>query len=156
MATLIIIRGNSGSGKTTLAKQLQAHFDTDNCLLLQQDLLRRDLLHASDHPGTPAVDLIETLLKFGLQHYSIVILEGILRKDVYGEMLQRFPALVYYLDVPFEVTVEHNQQKDQPFSNDLLKRWWLEHDYLSTNDHLLKAVGTTKMLQQIIADMKKK
>ncbi|MGK4144550.1 zeta toxin family protein [Weissella paramesenteroides] len=58
----ILIRGNSGSGKTVLAKQLQQYFGYEDCLLLQQDILRREILHTHDHVGTTTVNLLETLI----------------------------------------------------------------------------------------------
>jgi adenylate kinase family enzyme len=85
--TLVLIRGNSASGKTVLANKLQQHFGYSRCLLLHQDLIRRNILHADDHVGTPAISLIQTLINYGYNHYSLTILEGILHKDVYDPML---------------------------------------------------------------------
>jgi predicted ABC-type ATPase len=82
MPTLVIIRGNSGSGKTSMADALQAHFGAAHCLVIHQDQVRREMLHANDHVGTPAVALIADLIRFGLANYPLVIVEGILRRDV--------------------------------------------------------------------------
>lgn len=89
-SVLVIIRGNSGSGKTYLADKLQQHYSYGDCLLLHQDVIRRDILHANDHLGTPAVELINSMIGFGMEYYPITILEGILREDVYGEMLRKW------------------------------------------------------------------
>jgi len=157
--TLIIIRGNSGSGKTVLAQRLQSYFGTDKCLLLQQDVLRRNILHTNDHVGNPAIDLIADLAKFGQKYYPITILEGILRKDVYGEMLidlyKTFSPniLTYYLDIPFETTLQNNNRKETPFSTEQLRNWWREKDYLP-NDTKFSDIGTSAMLEQIIKDYK--
>ncbi len=124
---LIIIRGNSGSGKTVLANQLQAHYGSDHCLLIHQDQIRREILHANDHLGTPAVSLIEVLINYGLNHFPVTILEGILRKDVYGAMLtstlEKFNSrtLVYYLEIPFATTLKYNQTKATPFAEESLR-----------------------------------
>ncbi|GEP23433.1 zeta toxin family protein [Lentilactobacillus diolivorans] len=156
---LILIRGNSASGKTVLAKKLQAHFGYQNCLLLQQDVLRRNLLHANDHPGTPAISLIESLVTWGQNHYPIIILEGILRKDVYGQMLEQISqqfghhAFIYYLNISFEQTLKHNAKKPQPFSSKLLEKWWLPNDYLSPDDRLLVNGNTDIFLKKIISDI---
>ncbi len=156
-STLIIIRGNSGSGKTVLAKELQNYFGTDKCLLLQQDVLRRNILHTNDHVGNPTIDLIADLAEFGKKHYPITILEGILRKDVYGDMLIKLcktfspNILIYYLDIPFEVTLRNNNQKETPFSTTQLRNWWRERDYLP-NDTKFSDIGTSAMLEQIIND----
>ncbi|WP_125766896.1 AAA family ATPase [Lapidilactobacillus wuchangensis] len=158
MSKLILIRGNSASGKTTLANQLQEHFGTAQCLLLHQDVLRRELLHANDHVGSPAIELIADLLAFGARHYPIVILEGILRRDVYGAMLtqasQYFDAtsLTYYLDIPFELTWQRNLLKTSPFTMDQLKSWWLLNDQLTENDRLLTALTTANNLTTILSD----
>lgn len=158
-SSLIIIRGNSASGKTTLAKMLQDHLGTDTCLLLQQDILRRNILHANDKPRTPAVDFISDLLKFGQKHYPIVILEGILRSDVYGDMLEKKldyfdQHLIYYLDLPFDTTWEHNNLKKHPFTKDQLYQWWRDDDYLTNHEHLLKN-DLNQNFHQILQDLKK-
>lgn len=156
---LIIIRGNSSSGKTMLAKKLQSHFGSDKCLLLHQDQIRREILHADDHLGTPAVSLIETLIKYGLNHYQLTILEGILRKDVYGEMLSETlkssdcQALVYYLDLSFEKTLTYNQTRKEPFSEEILRHWWRKSDYLSEKDIILKHDKINDFFQEIITDL---
>ncbi|WP_257607430.1 hypothetical protein [Weissella sagaensis] len=64
----ILIRGNSSSGKTVLANELQKYFGYEECLVLHQDNIRRDILHANDHSGTPAIDLIRTLVSCGENH----------------------------------------------------------------------------------------
>lgn len=160
MAKLIIIRGNSGSGKTVLAKKLQENYGTEQCLLLHQDVLRREILHASDKAGTPAVPMIKTLIDFGREHYPITIIEGILRRDVYGPMLEdeckNFgdQAYVYYLDIPFSKTVQHNNMKDNSFSEDLLKKWWLDHDVLTDHDIVFKQGNVEDFYHKIIDQIK--
>ncbi|MDF7637921.1 zeta toxin family protein [Lactobacillus sp. ESL0791] len=159
--TFVLIRGNSGSGKTVLATALQHHFGYKNCLLLHQDVIRRDVLHADDHAGTPAVSLLEDLVKYGQQHYQITILEGILRKDVYGEMLQQLikrfdkTALIYYLDIPFTIAAEHNQMKNEPFAEEKLRCWWREDDYLGGKEQRLHDGDTKTFCQKIIDDIEK-
>lgn len=156
---LILIRGNSGSGKTTLANSLQSYFGSANCLLLHQDQIRREILHASDHVGTPAVSLIEVLIKYGLDHYQLTILEGILRKDVYGDMLSETikksdcRTLVYYLESSFEETLVYNQTKKEPFAEKLLRHWWRESDYLDEQDIILKSGKTDNFFQKIVTDI---
>lgn len=155
----ILIRGNSASGKTVLANQLQQHFGYANCLLLHQDVIRRDILHASDHVGTPALSFIKTLIDYGFHHYPITILEGILRRDVYGDMLQSAckqfhpNSYVYYLDSSINQTIKYNQLKDHPFPLQLLQKWWLEKDYLSTTDIKLVDGSTSTFCEQIINDI---
>lgn len=158
-SNLIIIRGNSGSGKTVLADALQDYFGYDNCLLLHQDVIRREILHADDHPGTVTIGMIETLVNYGLKHYSITILEGILRKDVYGEMLQKVISdnnvRTYYLDVLFETTVKRDQTKSNPFGEINLKKWWREKDYLNQNDVIINSGDKEDIMMKIIKDISK-
>ena len=55
---LIIIRGNSGSGKTTVAKEVRTRIGdglSDDTMLVQQDVLRRDILRERDMPDKRAV-----------------------------------------------------------------------------------------------------
>lgn len=157
----ILIRGNSGTGKTVLSKKLQKYFGYDNCFLIQQDVIRRDLLHANDHSGTPAISLIKELVEYGYKHYIIIILEGILRKDVYGEMLEDLinlfnnKSFLYYLDLPFYLTVKQNNTKKHPFSMENLKKWWRNKDYLEHNDCCLSKGNTTTFFNKIIKDIKK-
>lgn len=152
MPTLVIIRGNSGSGKTSMADALQAHFGTDHCLVIHQDQVRRELLHANDRIGTPAVALIADLIRFGLAHYPLVIVEGILRRDVYGEMLEQVvdewqgPTLSYYLDVPFATCVAHNAQR---FDEAIQKRWWRADDVLSAEDQCLPHRDVARVLSEL-------
>lgn len=155
----ILIRGNSGSGKTVLANELQKLFGYKECLVLYQDNIRRDILHANDHIGTPAVDLIQTLVSFGESHYKIIILEGILRKDVYEEMLLKLikkfdnQAYVYYLDESFNNTVKYNQMKNEPFSTIDLKKWWRGNDYLNYKEQRLSSGNTQVFSEKIMLDI---
>lgn len=158
---LVIIRGNSGSGKTVLANKVQEHFGCEQCLLLHQDEIRRDILHANDHQGTPAVGMIETMITYGLEHYPITMIEGILRKDVYGDMLKNVAkplgkqALIYYLEIPFETTVAHDKTKREPFGAEKLRSWWQEEDYLDEEDRIFHDGKTLNLAQHIITDILK-
>ena len=78
MSKLIIIRGNSGSGKSTLAGRLQRKFGR-NTMVISQDTARREMLWAKDGEGTPALPLMEELLRYGRRHSEVVILEGIMK-----------------------------------------------------------------------------
>ena len=61
--TIIIIRGNSGSGKTTVANKLCDELGAE-CMLLSQDVIRRDVLHTKDGENSIAVDLLKNLILF--------------------------------------------------------------------------------------------
>lgn len=133
---LILIRGNSGSGKSTLAKALQ-HELGRGTLLISQDVVRREMLWVLDHKGTKAISLLKELALYGKQHCEYVILEGILRADVYGELFEilqkEFVQIYgYYYDIPFEETLIRHQTK--PNCNDFgeadMKDWWREKDFI--------------------------
>lgn len=83
---LIIIRGNSGSGKTTTAKNLQSHLGRGT-LLISQDTVRREMLKVHDRDGNLSIDLIRQIAEYGKNNCEFVIVEGILYKPRYGEML---------------------------------------------------------------------
>lgn len=141
---LIIIRGNSGSGKTTTAKSLQSHLG-HGTLLVSQDTIRREMLKVHDRDGNLSIDLIRQIAQYGKDKCEFVIVEGILYKNRYGEMLNnliRFydeKAYTYYFDLPFEETViRHNtSSKKIEFGEDSLRNWWNPNDYLGVNGEVM-------------------
>lgn len=141
MSKLIIIRGNSGSGKTTLTGMLQRRFGR-NTMVISQDTVRREMLWAKDGEGTPALPLLEELLRYGRKHSEVVILEGILDARVYERLFETAKKefgediFAYYYDIPFEETVRrHNtRSKIHSFGGEDMKRWWNEKDFLRNID----------------------
>lgn len=141
---LIIIRGNSGSGKTTTAKRLQNHFG-HGTLLVSQDVVRREMLKVHDRDGNLSIDLIRQIAEYGKGKCEYVIVEGILNKGRYGEMLTNLiqffndNAYVYYFDLSFEETVKrHNtRSKKTEFGEEALRKWWTEKDYLGVSGETL-------------------
>ena len=135
--TLVIIRGNSGSGKTTLAQALQRRVG-HHTLLVSQDVVRRDMLMSHDYPGNISIGLIEQIACYGLGRVPVVIVEGILARNRYGEMLARlsqsFPrVLTYYFEVSFATTLARHQD----FGVEDMRRWWLPHDTLGVANEVL-------------------
>ncbi len=136
-STLIIIRGNSRSGKTTAAKQLQAQLG-HGTLLVSQDVVRREMLKVHDRDGNPAIELIGQIAAYGRDTCDYVIVEGILYKERYGQMLfdliEQFDGNVYtyYFDIPFEETVRRHKSSSKiaEFGEDALRSWWNPDDYL--------------------------
>ncbi|GGH81103.1 adenylate kinase family enzyme [Pullulanibacillus pueri] len=134
---LIIIRGNSGSGKTTTAKSLQNHLG-DGTLLVSQDVVRREMLKVHDRDGNLSIDLIQRIAEYGKDKCEFVIVEGILYKSRYGEMLNNLiqffdqKTYTFYFDLSFEETVlRHNlSSKKMEFGEDSLRAWWNPNDYL--------------------------
>ena len=137
--TLIIIRGNSVSGKTTIAKKLQRELG-EKTMLIQQDVVRREILNVRDTSGNSAIKLIENLALYGKSIDYNVIVEGILSTRKYGEMLQRVVAqfdrvFVYYFDIPFEETLRRHQtkiDKAKEYGATAMHKWWREKDYLTS------------------------
>ena len=141
---LIIIRGNSGSGKTTTAKNLQSHLG-HGTLLVSQDNVRREMLKVHDREGNLSIDLIRQIAEYGRDKCEFVIVEGILYKNRYGEMLTNLikfynrKTYTYYFDLSFEETViRHNSSsKKMEFGEDSLRDWWKPKDYLGVNEEMI-------------------
>lgn len=163
---LIIIRGNSGSGKTTVAKELRSRIGdglSDNTLLVQQDVLRRDMLRERDMAEKRSViELIELVVEFGRSKGRTVILEGILATKKYGPMLRRLAnrfdeVYVYYFDIPFEETLCRHATKPNAheFGEKEMREWWNEKDYLHIDGEKLldKSKSVEDITTQIIADI---
>lgn len=137
---LIIIRGNSRSGKTTIAKSLQNQLG-HGTLLVPQDVVRREMLKVHDREGNLSIDLIRQIAEYGKDKCEFVIVEGILYKSRYGEMLNNLiqfynhKSYEYYYDLSFEETViRHNSSsKKIEFGEDSLRAWWKPNDYLGVN-----------------------
>ena len=136
MGRLIIIRGNSGSGKSTIANRLQ-HELGYGTMLVQQDILRREILRVKDGPNNPSIQLIYDTALYGKQIGYDVIVEGILNSKNYGEMLRKlvdnFDAVyVYYFNISFEETLRRHQTKpnSQDFGEEEMRRWYKEKDLL--------------------------
>ncbi|WLR42097.1 kinase [Bacillus carboniphilus] len=143
-SSLIIIRGNSGSGKTTTAKSLQDHLG-NGTLLVSQDVVRREMLKVHDREGNLSINLIEQIAKYGIGRCEYVIVEGILYKNRYGEMLNNLinlfnqKAYIYYFDLPFEETVlRHNgSSKKMEFGEESLHAWWTPNDHLGVEGEVM-------------------
>ncbi|QOY38110.1 kinase [Anaerobacillus isosaccharinicus] len=161
---LIILRGNSGSGKTTIAKCLQNHLG-HGTLLVSQDVVRRDMLKVHDRDGNLSIDLIRQIAEYGKGKCEFVIVEGILNKSRYGEMLKDLikfynqEAYTYYFDLTFEETViRHNSRaKKMEFGEDSLRAWWNSNDYLEVQGETLftNDMSQNDVLKQILNQLQK-
>lgn len=141
---LVIIRGNSGSGKSTVAKKLQLKMGYQT-MLIPLDVIRRDILRVADTFNNPSNDLISLIAMYGNKIGYDVIIEGILSKEKYGDMLNQVihdfngRVFVYYLDVSFEETLRRHQTKAKSleFGEKEMREWWKEKDYLATEGEIL-------------------
>jgi len=135
---LIIIRGNSGSGKSTIARTLREKM-AENTMLIPQDVVRREMLFVKDRMGNPTIALLPKIALYGKGIGYDVILEGILSKKLYGEMLNGLikefngSAYVFYMDVSFEETLKRHDTKPNrhEYGSEKMKEWWLEKDHLN-------------------------
>ena len=112
---LIIIRGNSGSGKSTITKRLQ-HELGYGTMLIPQDVVRREIIRTKDIPNNPSVQLIKDIAMYGNSINYDVIIEGILVRERYGEMLHELASLfdethAYYFDISPEETLRRHETK---------------------------------------------
>ncbi len=154
---LIILRGNSGSGKTTIAKLLQKSLG-EEILLVSQDIVRREMLMVPDLQGNMSIELIKRITEFGKGTCKVVILEGILKKQVYEELLLNlvdyfdYKVYAYYFDLPFTETVERHKLRSsaKEFGEVRLNTWWIPHDQLGINGEVMLTID---MSQQDIVDL---
>ena len=154
---LIILRGNSGSGKTTIAKLLQKSLGEET-LLVSQDIVRREMLMVPDLQGNMSIELIKRITEFGKGTCKVVILEGILKKQVYEELLLDlvdyfdYHVYAYYFDLPFTETVERHKLRSsaKEFGEVRLNTWWIPHDQLGINGEVMLTID---MSQQDIVDL---
>ncbi|HEV2347060.1 MAG TPA: hypothetical protein VGS97_23360 [Actinocrinis sp.] len=135
--SLIVIRGNSGSGKTSTALAVR-HAAGRGVALVQQDVIRRDLLRERDRPGGLNIELIKLNVQFALAHDYDVILEGILYASRYGQMIRGLldahggPSFVYYYDLSLEETLRRHASKPNryKYGEKEMAEWFVERDLL--------------------------
>jgi hypothetical protein len=135
--SLIIVRGNSASGKSSVARAVRRAYGR-GLALVSQDVIRRELLREWDRPGAVNIGLIDTIVRHSLDNGYHVLLEGILRADHYGPMLQALSddhpgrTHAYYLDVPYAETLRRHATKPQAgeYGDAEMREWYRERDLL--------------------------
>ncbi|WP_377890536.1 hypothetical protein [Alkalihalobacillus sp. R86527] len=103
------------------------------------------MLKVRDRKGNLSHDLIRQITEYGKGKCNVVILEGILSNQRYGEMLNNLiqfyegKAYVYYFDLTFEETLKrhHTRSKRNEFDEDALRSWWSEGDYLGVDGEMM-------------------
>ncbi|GHU43346.1 hypothetical protein FACS1894111_08790 [Clostridia bacterium] len=165
---LIIIRGNSGSGKTTVAEALRNALKTiygkGSTLLVSQDIIRIEILDVNDTPGNESIALIQNACEYGLQNGKNVILEGILDRRKYGEMLT---ALIenwgdgvhsYYYSVPLEITLKRHDMRPKKdiFTKEEMCSWYNADNQLNLpNERIFdEHISADEAVAQILSDCK--
>ncbi|MBP6858843.1 MAG: kinase [Candidatus Pacebacteria bacterium] len=155
---LIVIRGNSGSGKGTIAKSIRESSDR-KIAIVEQDYLRRFILKEKEKDAEALpniIGLIEQTVTFLLGRGYVVILDGILTMDRYGDMLNRLKDAChdhhfFYMDVSLEETLRRHSTKPNAheFGETEMRRWYNSHDHtgfdgevvISESDSIEKAVS---------------
>lgn len=135
--TLIVLRGNSASGKSSVAEAIRQRHGR-GMAIVGQDYVRRKLLWEKDRPGATNIDLIDMVVRFALDRGFNVIVEGILYRDHYGEMLTRLrddhtgATHCFYFDVSFEETLRRHLTKPQAveYGERELREWYRPLDLL--------------------------
>jgi predicted kinase len=148
---LIVIRGNSGSGKSKVAECVREKIDW-KVAIIGQDTLRRSILKEPDKfENTDVIGLIEQTVTYCLDKGYIVILEGILTKLKYKELIVRLfekaqcKTSAYYIDVSLEETIKRHATK--PTANEFgereLRDWYQPEDYLDIPQEIIINEKTT-------------
>jgi predicted kinase len=156
---LIIIRGNSGSGKSTIAKSVR-----EKCVgkvaLVGQDTLRREILGEKDTlENTDIVGLLKQTVVYCIEHNYTIIIEGILSKpkyrDVLLELMEKAQSAgyhtgVFYIDVSLEETLRRHNTKPvaDEFGEKELRAWYQPHNYLDTPGEVI--VGEDSTLEEAV------
>ena len=142
---LIIIRGNSGSGKSAVAERLREVLG-GKVAVVGLDTLRRTILMERDSlENTDIIGLLEQTVTYCLDKGYIVIVEGILSKPKYKDVLMRLmgyakcQTAVFYIDVSLEETVRRHQTKPvaKDFGEEEMKSWYQLKNYLDVPGEMI-------------------
>jgi predicted kinase len=159
--TLIVIRGNSGAGKSTIAARVRLRYDR-GCALVEQDYLRRIVLRERDLPGILAPALISQTARFALDHGRHVVLEGILNREKYGDMItdlltdHRGRNVVFYLEVSLEETLRRHGTRPRAteFTGDDMRGWYAANDVLGVaGEHVIPESSTLDQTVELICHL---
>ncbi|MBG0818703.1 kinase [Planomonospora sp. ID82291] len=135
--TLVCLRTAEPGGKSSVARAVRQAYGR-GLALVGQDVIRREVLRERDRPGGVNIGLIDTIVRYSLDHGYHVLLEGILYADRYGDMLQslrddhRGATYGYYFDVAFAETLRRHATKPQAadYGESELREWYRERDLL--------------------------
>jgi len=142
---LIIIRGNSGSGKSAVAEKLREELG-GKVAIVGLDTLRRTILMEKDHlENTDIIGLLEQTATYCLDKGYTVIIEGILSKPKYKEMLMKLvgsancDSHIYYIDVTLEETIKRHKTKPiaDEVTDEQLRSWYQPKNYLDVPDEVV-------------------
>ena len=109
------------------------------CALVEQDHLRRVLLREHESVQAPiTTELIGLNVRFALEHGYHVILEGILDRARYGDVIASLQrehegeTHLFYLDVAFAETLRRHATRPQAaeFTGEHMRDWYRPRDVL--------------------------
>lgn len=158
---LIIIRGNSASGKSAVAEKLRETLG-GKVAVVGLDTLRRTVLREPDMlENTDIIGLIEQTVTYCLGNGYTVIIEGILSKPKYRDLLMKLmdttdcPSAVFYIDVSIEETI--TRHKTKPIANEVtdeqLRSWFQPKNYLDVPGEII--IGEDSSLDATVALIQK-
>jgi len=154
---LIIIRGNSGSGKSAVAERLREELD-GKVAVVGLDTLRRTILRESDQlENTDIIGLIEQTVTYSLAKGYTVIIEGILSKPKYKELLMKLvdevdcDSHIYYIDVSLEETLKRHKTKPiaDEVTDEQLTSWYQPKNYLDVPGEVI--IDESSTLEETVA-----
>lgn len=162
---LIIIRGNSGSGKSAVAERLREVL-TGKVAVVGLDTLRRTILMEEDSlENTDIIGLLEQTVTYCLEKGYTVVLEGILSKPKYKEVLVRLMEKagcnvgVFYIDVSLEETVRRHKNKAvaDEFGEEEMKSWYQPKNYLDIPGEVIipedsSLEETVALIQRVVGE----
>jgi len=164
MSKLIILRGNSGSGKSTTAIRLRRELGYGT-MLIPQDMIRREIVRVKDEVGNPSIQLMKDIANYGLKIGYDVVIEGILVRATYGEMLYEVAKLfdevyIYYFDIPLEETFRRHKTKPNAheFGEELMRELYVARDLLGLPGEVIftEDQSQDEVLERILRDIRGK
>ena len=157
---LIIIRGNSASGKSAVAEQLRIELG-GKVAVVGLDTLRRTILREPDELGnTDIIGLLDQTVRYSLEHGYTVIVEGILSKPKYRDLLMELmnipdcDSAVFYIDVSIEETIKRHKTKPiaDEVTDEQLRSWYQPKNYLDVPDEVI--IGDASSLEDTVRSIR--
>lgn len=159
---LIIIRGNSGSGKSSLARAIRDALPR-GIAIIEQDVLRREILHVRDRPGALSVPFVDLSARFALDHGLDVVIEGILNAEIYGEMLASLRSdhlgmtRSYYYELELSETLRRHRTKAlaKEVSEEQVASWYCSNDLVGGLDEIVfdTTVSADDALETVLSEL---
>lgn len=132
-------------------------------MLVPQDVVRREIIRTKDVPDNPSIQLIKDIAMYGHTIGYNVIVEGILVRKRYGEMLRGLAGSfdemhAYYLDISLEETFRRHKTKpnSHEFGEAQMREWYVEKDILGLPGEKIftDAESEDEVLQAIVSDLR--